>query len=488
MDRFLQLGRDPLMRRLMASIGQPITFPPALRRASGPLSARILKDAAVAVGALAPAAARDGRPASDVTATMASALARLGARVEWHGDPAARGAFQASGEAWGEPVVNGADAAPEARLTAAILDASRGSGRQDLDALYEFLHATVPRLTNNGRVILIVSADVDETAVEPHLAAFRQAVEGVTRSLAKELGRKGVTCNLLRVETGAHARLVPALRFLLSERAAFITGQPLRVSGMVTSVASLEFQPEPLRGKVALVTGAARGIGEATARVLSREGAHVVVLDHPSAADAGSALARTLGGTFLGSDLATPEAPAAVVRFLEQHFGRVNVVIHNAGITRDKTLARMPKESWDAVLSVNLEAILRLNDLLIPSSVLADDARMVLLSSVGGIAGNPGQTNYAAAKAGLIGYLRALAPRLATRGITVNAVAPGLIETQMTARMPTFVREAARRLSALNQGGLPVDVAEAILFLSLPDSYGVSGAVLRVCGGALVGA
>jgi 3-oxoacyl-[acyl-carrier protein] reductase len=125
---------------------------------------------------------------------------------------------------------------------------------------------------------------------------------------------------------------------------------------------------------------------------------------------------------------------------------------------------------------------------MLKDGLLCDEGRLVFLASVSGIAGNPGQTNYAASKAGLIGYVRALAPRVAPNGVTVNAIAPGLIETAMTARMPLGIREAARRLSALGQGGQPEDVAEAIAFLSLPDAHGVSGAVLRVCGGALVGA
>ena len=161
-------------------------------------------------------------------------------------------------------------------------------------------------------------------------------------------------------------------------------------------------------------------------------------------------------------------------------------MIHNAGITRDKTLARMKPEHWDQVMAVNAEALVRIQGALDPR--LREGGRVIALSSIAGIAGNQGQTNYAASKAGVAGWVRALAPLLARRGITVNAVAPGFIETRMTAAIPAAIRQVARRLSALGQGGQPEDVAAALVFLASPGAVGVSGAVLRVCGGAFVGA
>jgi 3-oxoacyl-[acyl-carrier protein] reductase len=148
----------------------------------------------------------------------------------------------------------------------------------------------------------------------------------------------------------------------------------------------------------------------------------------------------------------------------------------------------MTPEQWTGVIDVNLLAMARVDGALDAAGLLRDGGRVVALSSVSGIAGNLGQTNYAASKAGVIGYVRARAAALAARGITVNAVAPGFIETRLTAAMPALVREAGRRLSALGQGGLPADVAEVITFLATPGAAGVTGAVLRVCGGALVGA
>jgi 3-oxoacyl-[acyl-carrier protein] reductase len=148
----------------------------------------------------------------------------------------------------------------------------------------------------------------------------------------------------------------------------------------------------------------------------------------------------------------------------------------------------MPRETWDQALDINLGAVVTITEALLANGSLRDQGRIVCLSSVAGIAGNMGQTNYAASKAGIIGLVDHLAPRLAERGITVNAIAPGFIETRLTKAIPTVIREVGRRLSALAQGGLPQDVGEAITFLSSPGACGVTGNVLRVCGGAFIGA
>jgi 3-oxoacyl-[acyl-carrier protein] reductase len=162
--------------------------------------------------------------------------------------------------------------------------------------------------------------------------------------------------------------------------------------------------------------------------------------------------------------------------------------VHNAGITRDKRLASMPTDRWAAVLGVNLAAPEAITREFLEQDLIRPNGRVVAVSSIAGIAGNPGQTNYAASKAGVIGLVDALAPMLAPRQITVNAVAPGFIETQMTASVPLVVREAGRRLNSMAQGGQPVDVAEAIAWLADPGSYGVTGQVVRVCGQSLLGA
>jgi 3-oxoacyl-[acyl-carrier protein] reductase len=168
--------------------------------------------------------------------------------------------------------------------------------------------------------------------------------------------------------------------------------------------------------------------------------------------------------------------------------GGWDVLVHNAGITRDKTIANMQPHWWQMVVNVNLSAQERINDALVESGALQDGGRIVCVSSISGIAGNLGQTNYAMSKAGVIGMVQSCAPILAARGITINAVAPGFIETQMTAAIPFTMREAGRRMNAMSQGGLPLDVAETIAWLASPASGGINGNVIRVCGQSLIGA
>jgi 3-oxoacyl-[acyl-carrier protein] reductase len=313
------------------------------------------------------------------------------------------------------------------------------------------------------------------------------------RSVAKEIGRRGGTANLLRVDENASGRVPGPLRFLLSPRSAFVSAQPLRVSAIAETSALTDTEVpwvRPLEGKVVLVTGAARGIGEATVRLLAQEGARVVVLDRPADDAPASQVAREIGGTVLLADVTDEGAPQAIAKFLADTFGGIDVVVHNAGITRDKTLLKMKPELWDQAIQVNLASVVRITDAILktPKGGLRDGGRIICLSSVAGLAGNLGQTNYAASKAGVAGYVRALAPELAKRGITVNAVAPGFIETRLTAAIPVMIREAGRRLAALGQGGLPRDVGELITFLATPGAQGLTGQVVRVCGGAFIGA
>jgi len=287
---------------------------------------------------------------------------------------------------------------------------------------------------------------------------------------------------LLYVATGAEAQLEGALRFFLSPKSAFVSGQVLRLQACAAQV---EDWTRPLGGRRALVTGAARGIGAAIAETLARDGAEVMLLDVPQAQQELDALAARLGGKALGLDICASDAAAKLLEALPEG---IDIVVHNAGITRDKTLANMTPEYWDAVLAVNLKAPQVLTQALYDGGALGDNARITLLASVSGIAGNRGQANYAASKAGLIGFAEAWAAKLAERGGSINAVAPGFIETHMTAAMPIGLREAGRRLSSLGQGGRPQDVAEAIAWLSQPGSGAVNGQVLRVCGQALMGA
>jgi 3-oxoacyl-[acyl-carrier protein] reductase len=243
-----------------------------------------------------------------------------------------------------------------------------------------------------------------------------------------------------------------------------------------------------LDGKVALVTGAARGIGAAIAAVLARDGAHVVCLDVPAQGSELAATANEVGGTALQLDITAAHAPTALVDHLRDRHGGVDVVVHNAGITRDKTIARMSEDQWDSVIAVNLTSQERLTAAILEAGALRRGGRVVCVSSVSGIAGNRGQVNYATSKAGVIGLVEALAPELGRRQASINAVAPGFIETRMTAAMPVATREAGRRMNSLSQGGQPIDVAETVAWLAAPGSGGINGGVVRVCGQSLIGA
>ncbi|MFI6807694.1 3-oxoacyl-ACP reductase [Streptomyces luteogriseus] len=368
---------------------------------------------------------------------------------------------------------------------AVVLDAT---GVRDVEALAEVhaaLHPVVRSVTASGRVV-VLGAPLDPA--DHHQAAAQQALEGFTRSLGKEIGR-GRTVNLVRLTDAAAAE--STLRFLLSPKSAYVSGQVIEV-GAVRETATAAPEPtaadpdRPLSGRTALVTGAARGIGEAVAETLARDGARVVVLDVPQAEQDARRVAERLGGTALLLDMTSADAGARIADALPDG---LDLLIHNAGITRDRRLVNMPAERWISVLEVNLASVLRTTDALLKDGTLKRGGRIVATASIAGLAGNAGQTNYGASKAGVVGLVRSLAPRaLDEHGVTVNAVAPGFIETKMTAAVPLFIREAGRRMNSLAQGGLPADVAETTAWLAHPASGAVNGQVVRVCGQSLLGA
>jgi 3-oxoacyl-[acyl-carrier protein] reductase len=472
-DLLLDVAQNPRARALIKSLGLPIPLPERLEREAGAWTAAPLRDRKVLVGAA---------EGAELVRPIAECLAPAGADPFVDGGEERLAPFAAPGETFGRPARAASTLDERARVDALLFDASGIDAPSSLHALYEFFHAHGRRISRSGRVVVLGRVGVDVT---PERAAAGAALEGFVRSLAKEIGRLGATANLVLVEPGAEGRLAAVLRFVLSPRSAFVTAQPITVTKRARGGAEPVFV-RSLEKKTALVTGAARGIGNATARLLAQEGAHVLCLDRPADDAATSQLAREIGGTPLLVDMSAPEAPARIADAARAR-GGVDVVVHNAGITRDKTLARMSAELWDQVVDVNLAAVVRTTDELVKGP-LKDGGRIVCLSSIAGIAGNVGQTNYAASKAGIIGYVRAMSERLADRGITVNAIAPGFIETRLTAAIPLAIREVARRMSALGQGGLPEDVAQAIVFLATPGAQGITGRTLRVCGGSLVGA
>jgi 3-oxoacyl-[acyl-carrier protein] reductase len=371
-----------------------------------------------------------------------------------------------------------------------LFDATGITTPEGLKALHQFFTPLLRNVGASGRIVVVGTTPEETATVDERIA--QRALEGFTRSLGKELQR-GATIGLVYVSPDAKPAatgLESTVRFLLSAKSAYVDGQVFYV-GAADSVPPADWD-KPLDGKVALVTGAARGIGAEIAKVFARDGAKVVLIDVEGPAGAPDALSETankVGGTALTLDVTAPDAVEKIAAHLsEHHSGKADILVNNAGITRDKLLANMDDARWDSVIAVNLLAPQRLAQGLVENGILGDGGRIVGLSSMAGIAGNRGQTNYAATKAGMIGMTQALAPELAKKGITINAIAPGFIETKMTEAIPLATREAGRRLNSLFQGGLPVDVAEAIAYFASPASNAVTGNTIRVCGQALLGA
>ena len=439
-DRYLELAQTSLGRQFFSALNLP--GPPRLLREPQAYNAQPLAGKGVIVGGVAQARYRAG---------VEAALRGAGATLA------------------------------ESAAPLLVFDAAGASGPAELKALYSFFHQNLEGLPSAARIVVIGrAASSCDNAAE---AAAAGALSGFVKSLAKEIGRRGSAANLITVADGAEPWLDGALRFLLSGHSAYVTGQVLPLTPSARSLRPSDFS-RPLSGKTALVTGAARGIGAAIAQTLAREGAQVIGVDRPQEEETLNATLHPIGGRAVLLDVTAADAGQRIA----EAAGKLDLLVHNAGVTRDKLLRKMPEHYWDMVLGINLEAIVRINEQLLAGN-LKPQARLVCIASIGGIAGNAGQTNYAATKSGVISYVAALAPQLAQRGMAINAVAPGFIETQMTASIPAANRFFGRRMSALLQGGLPEDIAEAVTFLgAAPLSGGVNGATLRVCGQNWLGA
>lgn len=467
-DYLVDLGQNRIAKSLVRRLSLPIRLPEPLQRHAGPWTAAPFSQLKIVVGSL----------------TSPAPLAASIRHIAKAGQASLIGAKST-----------------ETAIDAIVLDATALSCVEGLAKVFEFLRLHLPQLQRNGRIVIIgLAADATRDLQQ---AAAHSALVGLIKSLAKEIGRHGSTAQLLYLDAtlandhdAAHSALCGPLAFLLSSRGAFVSGQRLDLTSKITTPNAWQWpETQCLTGKRALVTGAAQGIGFAIARRLAEEGAEVLGIDHPSQESRlQTAIAQlaTPGQTF-SIDLARPDATREITSWLQKSWGGVDVVVHNAGVTRDKTLKRMPRFDWDMTLATNLNSPLQLTEALIDGDgaliqLLQPGGRIICLSSISALAGNAGQTNYAAAKSGIIGIVQMLAPRLLQRGITINAIAPGFIDTRMTRAMPLAMRELARRFNALSQAGLPEDVAEAAMLFASPSGYCLTGSTLRVCGLNLIGA
>ena len=412
-----------------------------------------------------------------ISQAVAQVLSQLHAEIFVNNGDAVKEMLTASG------INTKANTDSDSTFKVVLFDASNIKNASELKQVYDFFHVVARRVERSGRVVIIGRPPEECEDIETALA--QRALEGFVRSVGKEF-KRGITAQLIYVATGAEKNLDSTLRFFTSARSAYVSGQVVRV----THAKALDVDwTQPLAGKTMLVTGASRGIGESIARVLAREGAHVICLDVPQQQADLEKVANDINGSALMVDITSPDAGAQIAEAAQKH-GGLDAVIHNAGVTRDKTLAKMDEKKWDMVININLASIATLNRYMLDNNVLNDNARIVCVSSISGIAGNLGQTNYATSKAGVIGLVDATAKLLAKgdHGMTINAVAPGFIETQMTESIPFAIREAGRRMNSMSQGGLPIDVAETIAWLASPASSGLNGNTVRVCGQSLLGA
>jgi 3-oxoacyl-[acyl-carrier protein] reductase len=454
-------------------VALPLPTPTPLKRRTGRREGTELTDQRVALYST---------EVTELTRGIASSLSAEGASVHV-ADPARFAGME----------VDPFEPDSDARLRAVVCDLSEARRVEELDELFRFVQPRLPRMEKGARIILVgrPSGEADT----PEEAAVQYAIDGFGRALAREVGVSGSTVNRLEVEPDADDRIGGPLQFLASARSAYVDGQVFRVTDEASPLGDEDTSEQgALHGKVALVTGASRGIGRATGLALAREGAAVVWVDLPEdnrfdlpgTEGALESLVNNHGGRSCLLDVSADDAPERLCAIVEE-LGGVDIIVNNAGIVDDAMFFTMAESAWRDVLDVNLHAPRRITAAMLDAGLVRDGGRLIYVSSVAGLAGNPGQVNYSTSKSGLFGLVEHYAPRLAPRGITVNAVAAGTTETVLLQTAPEWMRAIGARLNALSQVGQPVDTANLIAFLALPDSQGITGEWIRCCGAALQG-
>ncbi|MDH5471332.1 MAG: 3-oxoacyl-ACP reductase FabG [Gammaproteobacteria bacterium] len=239
-----------------------------------------------------------------------------------------------------------------------------------------------------------------------------------------------------------------------------------------------------LQGEIALVTGASRGIGKAIAEELARQGATVIgTATSESGADNITSYLSASGGKGMMLNVTDADSVKDVLKTITDDFGAVSILVNNAGITRDNLLMMMKDDQWNEIIDTNLTSVFRLSKAVLRPMMKARKGRIITIASVVGLTGNPGQTNYSAAKAGILGFTKSLAREIGSRNITVNTVAPGFIDTDMTKALPEDQREALIKQIPLNRLGEPADIANAVAFLASPLAAYITGETINVNGG-----
>ncbi|MBK8971475.1 MAG: SDR family oxidoreductase [Hahellaceae bacterium] len=371
---------------------------------------------------------------------------------------------------------------PREQVQAIVFDSSELGRPEDLIALYQLFHPIIEKLAPGAKILVMGKPPLE--CRSPEAAATQEGLQGFVRSLAKEIGpRHAATANLIYLHRPSACDLTSTLAFFLTGSSAYVSGQTLTLQGQQGAI---RVANSPLAGKTALITGASQGLGIAIAESLHAQGAKIIGIDPESNRARLKSVMRSVRGRSLSLDLTVPSSAGQLKEYLDKEETLLDIVVHTGALTTDTPLGKLTPTQWSQVVDTHLGRVTRLTGELLEADLIASQGRIIALGTLPGLAGQFGQTHHAAATAGLSGYIRHLSHHLPA-GITANVVVPGFIESEWTQTLPFTSRELARRLNSLGQGGLPVDIGNAVAYLSHPASEGVTGQTLRVCGQNLLG-